>query len=206
MFQNITKAKRIEFAKDKMERVLDHFLYVLELHANNDFVVYTDALSQQIPESFAANAFNVFQRGMYQIEIVRLCALWDRAEDHRENVTTVIELIDHEEVIDALAEETRRHWADQPTQLLNPATDPDLAEIERAEVREIDGRYGEEQAAKARSKLNKSIRVVRTVRSSLRLESIMNARDKNLAHSLTKTRREIHGPIKPMKNSDGHWL
>jgi hypothetical protein len=31
-----------------MERVLDHFLYVLELHANNYFVIYTDTLSRQI--------------------------------------------------------------------------------------------------------------------------------------------------------------
>jgi hypothetical protein len=34
----------------------------------------------------------------------------------------------------------------------------------------------------------------------------MNARDKHLAHSLTKTRREKHGPIRPMTNSDGRWL
>jgi hypothetical protein len=41
------------------------------------FVLYSDTLSSQIPTSFAANAFNVFQRGMHQFEIVRLCALWD---------------------------------------------------------------------------------------------------------------------------------
>jgi bifunctional non-homologous end joining protein LigD len=37
-------------------------------------------LSSQIPQSFAANAFNVFQRSMHQFEIVRLCVLWDSAE------------------------------------------------------------------------------------------------------------------------------
>jgi hypothetical protein len=206
MFQNITKAKRIELAKVTMERVLDHFLYVLELHANNYFVIYTDTLSRQIPTSFAANAFKVFQRGMYQIEIVRLCALWDRPEKEKENITTVVELIDHEQIIEALAEETRGQWANHPPSLLNPAPDPELAEIELTGLREVNKRLGKDQAIKARAKLKKSIKVVRTIRRSSRLKSIMNARDKHLAHSLTKTRREKHGPIKPMTNSDGRWL
>jgi hypothetical protein len=41
MFENRSNAERIELAKARMERVLDHFLYVLELHANNKFVVYS---------------------------------------------------------------------------------------------------------------------------------------------------------------------
>ena len=77
-----------------MDRVLDHFLYVLELHANNRFVVYSPVLAAQIPTSLAAHAFKVFQRGMHQIEIVRLCALWDSADPDKENIPTVIELID----------------------------------------------------------------------------------------------------------------
>ncbi len=36
MFEHLTHAKRIAPAKAKMERVLDHFLYVLELHASFD--------------------------------------------------------------------------------------------------------------------------------------------------------------------------
>ena len=37
MFERRTIAERIELAKTKMEKVLDHFLYVVELHANNSF-------------------------------------------------------------------------------------------------------------------------------------------------------------------------
>jgi len=58
MFEQMTSARRIELTKTKMERVLDHF-YVLELHANNEFILYTTAPSRQVPQSFAANAFNV---------------------------------------------------------------------------------------------------------------------------------------------------
>jgi hypothetical protein len=68
MFERRTTTERIELAKAKMTKVLDHFLYVVELHANNSFVVYLPTLASQIPPSYAANAFNVFQRSMHQIE------------------------------------------------------------------------------------------------------------------------------------------
>ena len=54
MFEHLTTIERIELAKAKMAKVLDHFLYVIELHANNSFVVYSSALVSQIPESYAA--------------------------------------------------------------------------------------------------------------------------------------------------------
>jgi hypothetical protein len=56
-------------------------------------VVHSPLLSSQIRQSFCANAFNVFQRSMYQIDIVRLCALWDSVDIDKENIPTVIELI-----------------------------------------------------------------------------------------------------------------
>jgi hypothetical protein len=108
MFAKMAVSERVSLAKEKIRCLVDHLLYVLELHENNAIVLYSDALSTQIPTSFAANAFNVFQRGLHQFEIVRLCALWDRAELARENIPTVIELIDDDEVIEALALEEYR--------------------------------------------------------------------------------------------------
>jgi len=206
MFEHFTRDRRIELAKVKMEKVLDHFLYVLELHANNEFVVYGSALSRQIPPSFAANAFNVLQRGMFQIEIVRLCSLWDSPADDKENITTVIELVDDEQIIEMLAEETRGAWANQSATVFNPSTDPQLVEYERAALKTANIQFGDEQAAKARAELAKSIEEVRSIQSSARLAAVMNVRDKHLAHSLTETRREKRGPVEPMKKSDGHWL
>jgi hypothetical protein len=206
MFEYLTNVQRIELAKAKTERVLNHLLYVLGLHANNDFVVYTSVLSRQIPKSYAANAFSIFQRAMYQIEIVRLCALWDSPADNKENITTVVELIDDNKIIETLMEETRRHWADQPASVLNPAIDPELAEIERDGLRAINVRFGEEQAVKARNELTELIEATRAIQSSPRLVAVMNTRDKHLAHSLTETRREKRGPVNPMKNADAHWI
>ena len=188
MFENRTSTERIALAKAKMERVLDHFLYLLELHANNQFVVYSRTLSAQIRDLFAANAFNVFQRSMHQIEIVRLSALWDNADPDKENISTVAKLVDNEKVIDELAEQTRANWANiQPPGLMNRSPDPVLAAIEQQELRAINARFGDEQAAKAKTDLMEAIAKTQTILSSARLASVMNMRDKHLAHSLTET-------------------
>jgi hypothetical protein len=114
-----------------MEKLLDHFLYVVELHANNSFVVYSQTLASQIQPSYAANAFNVFQRSMHQIEIVRICAIWDKADPDKESIPTVVELIDSEEIIDVLAEEARKHRTEIGGHYLNPSSDPELASLRR---------------------------------------------------------------------------
>src|SRR5262249_61792701 len=109
MFEQMTTADRIQAAKTKTERVVDHLLYLLALHENNAIIVYSNTLSSQVTRSLAANAFNVFQGGLHQFEIVRLCALWDRAGANRESIPTIIELIKPPDVIEALAQETLRH-------------------------------------------------------------------------------------------------
>ena len=200
--KTLTKAQRIDQAKAKMNRVLDHFLYVVELHANNSFVVYSSTLSSQIPASYAANAFNVFQRSMHQIEIVRLCAIWDSAEPEKENIPTVIELIDDDEIIETLGDDNLRHWTGKSV-LMNPSTDPQIAKLEQRAVMESERQFGEQQGEKAKSELRQAIADSRTIIASPRLTSVMNIRDKHLAHSLESTRRERKlGPIQPMKYGD----
>jgi hypothetical protein len=203
MLERMTVPDRVEAAKEKTERVVDHLLYLLELHENNAIIVYSPTLSSQIPTSHAANAFNVFQRGLHQFEIVRLCALWDRAEPTRENIPTIVELIDHPDVIDVLVEETRSHWAGIETHIANPPDDPELAVAAIEGLRQSNERFGNEQAAKARCGLTTAIRDARAILSSLRLVGIMNLRDKHLAHSLSQTRREQKsGPVAPMEYGD----
>nr|WP_143273318.1 hypothetical protein [Bradyrhizobium canariense] len=163
MFRKLSKAERIDLAKSKIARVLDHFLYVLELHSNNSFVVYSNTLTSQIPQSYAANAFEVFQRSMHQIEIVRLCALWDSADSDKENIPTVIELIDDEEILDLLAHETRKYWGDSSSRILNTSDDPEIAAMVQEAVNRSNREFGNEQAAKAKIELQGSISHAREI-------------------------------------------
>ena len=128
--------------RKRRNAIVDHLHYLLELHENNAIVLYTPTLSQQIPESFAANAFNVFQQGMHQFEIVRLCALWDRAEPEKENIPTIIKLIDHPDVIEALAQETASHWQSIGCEVLNPSPDPELRALEAQAFQRSNQQFG----------------------------------------------------------------
>jgi hypothetical protein len=202
MFEDMSTPERIEAAKEKTRRVVDHLHYLLELHENNAIVLYTDTLSKQIPKSFAANAFNVFQQGMHQFEVVRLCALWDRAEREKENIPTIIELINHPDVIEALAEETASHWQGAGGAILNASPDPDLRVLEERALQQSNEEFGQRQAQKARDELRKAIDDSRGIIASQKHASIMNLRDKHLAHSLSETRREKKGPLPSMKYGD----
>jgi hypothetical protein len=202
-FEKFTLKQRIELARSKMIRVVDHFLYLIELHANNSYVVYSPTLSSQIPKSFAANAFNVFQRSMYHFEVVRLCAIWDGADSEKESIPSVVALIDDDAIIEILAEDAGRPWRDGGgSGLINPPDDPLQREAMEQAVKQVDRQFGLQQAAKAKAGLREAISEVRAIVSSAQLESMMNLRHKHLAHSLTETRREKSGPVQPMKVGD----
>jgi AbiU2 len=202
MFERMTSAERIKLAQARMERVLENFLYLLKLNANNYFIVYTPTLSRQIRPSFAANAFNVFQRSMYQIEIVRLCALWDAvSHDERdreqESIPLVVELIDNPSVINELVATARSQY--RSVDFLSTGITPDEAEA-------IAASRGRREAKRARGQLKTAIKAARAIMASSRLAAVINTRDKHIAHSLAVTRREKKGPVAAMANRDGRDL
>ncbi len=196
----MTVPARVAAAKAIMVKVIDHFLYLLELHENNAVIVYSPTLSDQIPTSRAANAFNVFQRGLHHLEIIRLCALWDTPGLEKECIPTVVELIDSADVICALAEEMRSYWADSQTALLNPSDNHELQSLENEAVRRSNQQFGDEQAVCTRVELETAIQAARDIMSSGKLRALRHLRDKHLAHSLSVTRAEKKaGPVAPVK-------
>jgi hypothetical protein len=176
VFDTWDTQKRIAEAKRLTERVVDHAQYLLDIHENNAVVLYSDTLSKQIPKSYAANAFNVFREAMHQIEVIRICALWDQAGIDSESILTVVELIDDQKVIDALADQARTGHPEQ---------------------------VGKQRAARAASALKKAIREARETRKCQQLKSIRNLRNKHVGHYLTQTREErTSGPIQHMRHGD----
>ena len=97
-------------------------------------------LSSQIPESYAANAFNVFQQSIHQFEIVRLCALWDSAELEKENIPTVVGLIDDAQVLNIIFDEVRENWIGVKPNLLQPSNDPELKAFQEQYMRKSKAR------------------------------------------------------------------
>jgi hypothetical protein len=116
---------------------------------------------------------------MHQLEIVRLCALWDSAEPEKENVPTIIGLIDDSAVISHLADEVlARHRDATHTGSRGSNEMERLAAINKA--------FAESQVARMRSALKQAIKDGRAITDSERLRSVRNLRDKRLAQSLPR--------------------
>jgi hypothetical protein len=144
---------------------------------------------------------------MHQFEILRLCAPWDSVDPDKENIPTIIELIDHPDVIEALARETSEHWTSMGASIIHPNTDPAMRSAAQEALERANREFGEQQADKGRAELREAIAKARGLLASPKLTSIMNLRHKRLAHSLSQTREEKKsGPIAPMKYGDEREL
>jgi hypothetical protein len=196
---NLSVEERIEAAQDKTRQAVTHLLDILALHENNAIIVYSNKLSKQIPRSIGANAFNTFQQSMHRYEIVRVCSLWDSADPAKENISTIIALVNSDTVIRRLGLEMAKYWGGFGGTLLNQSDDPELAEIERNALLASEQAFGKKQGAQVRRKLRAAISLFNKTRQNPKVISLHNLRDKKLAHLLSYTRREKHGPIGTVK-------
>jgi hypothetical protein len=86
---------------------------------------------------------------------------------------------------------------------INTPEDPELQKIAVEALERDNKQFGEKEAQKARDELRKAIEDSRAILSSTKYSSIMNLRDKHLAHSLSETRRERKvGPLPNVKYGD----
>ena len=179
--------------------MVDELIRLIALHENNALIFYSPLLTDQIPESFAANAFNVVQESVHRYEIVRLCTFWDGLDLEKSNVPTVIELVDDLLVVNQVVKETKDAWGRIGTSLLNPDPDPAVQANIEAALRAHEEDCSKKQAAEAGARLRQAISAARSTIGSPKLTSVMNLRNKSLAHRLAETREEKRGTVAPMK-------
>lgn len=86
-------ADRADLAATKIDRVIDLTTTLIQTHGNNQVINFSPLLSEQIPQSYGAHAFNDFQRGMFVHELTRLVALWDKPDLEKNSIPTVIALL-----------------------------------------------------------------------------------------------------------------
>jgi hypothetical protein len=121
---------------------------------------------------------------------------------NKENIPTIIELIDHPEDIEALARETLAQWSGKGGHTKKASEDPETFAL-ATESLQHDEAFGQGEAQKARDELRKAIDDARAILSCQRLAGIMNLRHQHLAHSLSETSVEkATGPVAPMKYGD----
>lgn len=193
--------RRIQSARDCVRLLTDRIQSVIELHAANEIIQYSSKLSGQISKSRAAHAFTVFQDAQFNMEIIKLIALWDSPAENSVSIPTVVILIDDSEVLRALVGETFDSHTSRDVHQLNPSNDP---EIQKA-IEEISWaqqvEFAKSQSEKAAEALEACVTTVKATMEKERVTSVRNLRDL-VSHSVTMTRRESNGPVKPMKYGD----
>jgi len=187
----LTVEERVSRAKAKTSVLVDQALHLLELHEANRIIVYSPTLASQIPRSHAAHAFNTFQAATHRYEIVRLCALWDAARIHKVSIPTVVKLIDRDDVLDMLAEETRASWGTIGTRAYDQGEDEETGRLIEEAVSRSEQAHALRRTARARLRLQTAIRWSKRIEASSKLKSVRNMRDKYFAHSLERTYLEM---------------
>jgi hypothetical protein len=80
-------------AKQAAQGAITNVHVLVRLHEGNKLIL-SDEFAKQIPDSYAAHAFNDFRASMHSFEIVRLCALWDRADSDKINIPTAVRYLE----------------------------------------------------------------------------------------------------------------
>jgi AbiU2 len=178
--------ERITRAKKGAAKLVGHIATLFLMHEANALVVYTPKLAGQIPRSYAAHAFNQFQRSMHLFEIVRLCALWDPPGPDRESIPTIIELFNEPALVDQIARAWHELYANEAEPAdLDASSDPQLVAARKAWWKKDRSAFAQKAEQQVREQLAFAADKAAEVRSSLRLKAMRKFRNAYIAHNLT---------------------
>jgi hypothetical protein len=203
----LSENERITRANDRADKLVSHIAPLFLMHEANALVVYTPKLAGQIPRSHAAHAFNQFQRSMHLFEIVRLCALWDRASMDRESIPTIIALFNEPALIDQIARDRHDLYANQ-AEPADPGSDPEHAAAFRAWWKKDRSDFAQEAEQQVRKQLAFAAEKAAEVGASSRLKAMRNFRDTYIAHNLTlpELDMKIEENVLPVRYGDENAL
>jgi hypothetical protein len=208
---DIPAVERIRLAKEKVDRLLDATLGIARQRASNEIVLYGSALSKQVGRSYAAHAFRSLQRSMFAHELVSLCAMWDSVRQEKEvrdrdSIPAVIHLIDHDDVIRELAEETRTAHLKRGVRVLDPEEDEDTRKAIDDAVARHQAKFADDQASKARKWLVDATQLARETSEGDVLKSVRHHRDYRIAHVLSRELETARAPERLAKYGDEKTL
>jgi hypothetical protein len=206
---DLSTEERIKRAQSKTQTLVDNAIHLLGLHEANRIIVYSPTLAAQIPKSYAANAFNLFQDASIRFEIVRLCAVLENCRSNdldMISIPAVIQLIDDDAVLTALEEKELSHWSGVGARVYGQGEDEETQRVISEAIHASNIAFGKKQGAKTRMRLSSAIRWMKSLETSSRLKSVRNLRNKHIAHTLEQTSSEKTEPIKMMVYADERRL
>ena len=177
-FSAYPTSKRLALAKVRTDKLVHHIVPLFLMHESNAVVIYSQKLSAQIPHSYAAHAFNQFQRSMHLFELARLCAMWDGPGNDRESVPTIIALFNEPELIDQLAAEAHAFHANEiPPDTADRGSPSKWWKGDRQA-------FADQVAATIRDKLSFAVSKAEEVLATPQLQALIAFRHSYIAHNL----------------------
>jgi hypothetical protein len=182
----------LSVAKARADKLVHHIAPLFLMHEANAVIIYSQRLSEQIPRSYAAHAFNQFQVSMHLFEVMRLCAIWDKPSPDRESIPTIIALFNEPKLIDQLINEIRGSYADEPP----PADFHDGDDAQEIAAKESWWKQGRETVVRqvqevTRDRLSFAANKAAEVQASSRLKALVDFRDRYIAHNLDIAQPEM---------------
>ncbi len=89
----LSHEERLAIAESKTAKLLDLGIELINYHASNRIILFSNVLGSQIPQSYAGHAFHFFRRGLFEIEVIKLARLWDRPGQHTYSIPSVWSLV-----------------------------------------------------------------------------------------------------------------
>jgi len=200
---------RLDLARAKTKRILDHLTALHQLQATNDLVVYSPMLSSQIPVSRAAHAFNSFQDALHKFGVIRIAALWDKPSADRDSLPTVAALLSSAEVVTKAIDEVRIYHLNQaePRRYSDQADDPIEQEFLSRYWQEYCVRRSEQEAQSTRFWIRRSMWAISRVNKCSAALGIRRHRDNFIAHNLVHIdATDQKTASRPMKYGDERKL
>jgi hypothetical protein len=180
--QSLTKIERMSDedrylkAQEKTQKIVDAFLAHLRTHENNQYVTYSSIIADQIPKSYAGNAFAALQSNLLEFELIRLASFWENVDLDGFSLPTIAKLSETTGVSEIVQKRHHQHYT-------------------------FHKEYAEEAKSKAKLALDQAIENTGKFHDSESLENLKNFRHR-LSHLLETTNIEKKKRISPPKYGD----
>ena len=165
----LSPKERYELAGAKTDKLVTEILRQMRTTANNDIVVRSPVIAQQIPISYAANAYNHFRVAQLHYELIQVSKLWEPVDLDGFGLQTISALADDNAVFEIVSSTHLDHY---PKDYAHASAWAKLSTI----------------------RLSQGKRLASKVSSSQSLTRVRNFRDK-VAHLLEQSRIEKKGSV-----------
>lgn len=189
----LSAEERVDVARRRMVELLRRYHALEIMHSNNRHLVYGSRFPEQIGKSYAGTAFRVLQQASHGMELLRLCAMWDKLDYHKASIPTLLALIDAAPVRRILRKNALAKVC---------AREVVLDEVASEDPKRKRAEYSAHLRHEARlmSAAFANLVTVAATATSQVLENVRKFRDAEIAHNIEMA--DLQQPIHPPKYGD----